>query len=490
MKSLQISVARPGRHLWLVITVPMALLAAVFLLLPYGVAAALVYIGASALATLAVIAAILLRPGLVPRRSWILVAAALVASVIGHCLWYWMNLRTPEAYPIGATLLYLLGYAALVAGLWVYGRQVESDSGALVDSLLVVISAGALGYALLVHPYVGADGEGLWPLLTVSVYPVLDLVLLSFVLKLFFLSARKPLALTIVLWAVLSVLVADVLHAHGIASGWYDAGDPLDILWFATYALLAVAAWHPSANERLTHVAGDRYEPYRRLWIIGLVSILVPTGLLVLSWSDPGLLRVAAISAILLFILMMIRLVLLLQDNRRQSVELEQLTRIDPLTGAANRRWLLDRLELELARVRRGNASVMLAYLDLDYFKQYNDTYGHGAGDNLLFTLVKRWQTLIRDTDLLARVGGEEFVLVCVDTDEAASVALLERLRQAVPAGQTCSAGLTGAQPTDQVHDLLQRADEALYRAKHQGRDRIVVADSCGRQVASRQTNR
>lgn len=469
---------RPGRCLWLFIPLPVAALALAYVAVPYGVTAALIYVGTSVLTTLAVIAAVALRPNLVPRLSWILVALALTSSVAGHCLWYWMNLRMPEAYPLGATLFYLLTYVALLAALWVYARQVESDSGALVDSLLVVISAGALGYSLLVHPYVRVGGEGFWPLLTVSIYPVLDLVLLTFVLKLFFLSARKPMALVIVLWAVLAVLAADSLHAYGVARSWYQVGGPLDILWFATYALLAAAAWHPSATERLVHRAGDRYEPYRRLWIIGLLSILVPAGILLAFWSEPGLLRVAAISAILLFVLMMIRLVLLLQDNRRQSEELKQLTRIDPLTGAANRRWLVDRLELELARARRGNSSFMLAYLDLDHFKPYNDTHGHGAGDTLLCVMVQRWQALIRETDLLARIGGEEFVLVCVDTDEAASIALLERLRQAVPSGQTCSAGLTAARPDDQVHSLLQRADEALYRAKHQGRDRIVVADS------------
>jgi diguanylate cyclase (GGDEF)-like protein len=149
--------------------------------------------------------------------------------------------------------------------------------------------------------------------------------------------------------------------------------------------------------------------------------------------------------------------------------------RTDPLTGLANRRAWTDRLDLELARVRRGQPAFSLAMLDLDHFKRYNDTHGHPAGDALLAASAAAWAGDLRPTDLLARLGGEEFGVLLPGTDADAASAIVERMRGMVPEQQTVSIGLTTLRPDDDDADaVMVRADEALYAAKGEGRDRIV----------------
>jgi diguanylate cyclase len=109
--------------------------------------------------------------------------------------------------------------------------------------------------------------------------------------------------------------------------------------------------------------------------------------------------------------------------------------------------------------------------LDLDHFKEYNDTYGHQAGDRLLRTAAAGWTATLRQTDLIARYGGEEFVVVMPDCTLEAAVLAGERLRAAVPAGSTCSVGVAEVEGLSSAVELIGRADQALYAAKAAGRN-------------------
>jgi diguanylate cyclase (GGDEF)-like protein len=156
--------------------------------------------------------------------------------------------------------------------------------------------------------------------------------------------------------------------------------------------------------------------------------------------------------------------------------ELERLVRTDALTGLPNRRALEERLEGELAAVRRTGFPFALAVMDLDHFKAYNDAHGHLAGDAVLAAAGSRWRDALRPQDVLARYGGEEFVLLLPGCDLAEAYEIAERLRARTPRGQTCSVGLAMREPGEGADDLVGRADAALYAAKAAGRDRIMVA--------------
>ena len=133
-----------------------------------------------------------------------------------------------------------------------------------------------------------------------------------------------------------------------------------------------------------------------------------------------------------------------------------------------------------MARARRSLSSLSVAILDIDHFKNYNDTHGHLAGDEVLRACAKAWDSALRAEDTIVRFGGEEFLVMLPDTDPEQAAEIVERLRAATPMGQTCSAGLACWDCNESIDDLLRRADEALYLAKAGGRDQMAQAQFAG----------
>ena len=174
---------------------------------------------------------------------------------------------------------------------------------------------------------------------------------------------------------------------------------------------------------------------------------------------------------------------LVLLAAERLRGEFQHLAMRDSLTGAMMRRVLIDASEQELARCRRHGRSMALLMLDIDHFKAINDTHGHQTGDRVLVDVVQRISALLRRPDLLARFGGEEFVLLLPETTEEEAVAVAGRIRAAVAApveglpAITVSIGVTTNRADEaRVDTLLSRADRALYKAKVGGRDRVETA--------------
>ena len=155
---------------------------------------------------------------------------------------------------------------------------------------------------------------------------------------------------------------------------------------------------------------------------------------------------------------------------------LEAMARTDDLTGLPNRRAWQDQLPREMARAEREGHELSVAMLDLDSFKEFNDEFGHQAGDRLLKEAASAWTSQLRATDLLARYGGEEFTLALTGGSAHRDAGITERLRAATPEGVTCSAGLVRWDGDESADELLGRADDALYAAKRAGRDQVVSA--------------
>lgn len=169
----------------------------------------------------------------------------------------------------------------------------------------------------------------------------------------------------------------------------------------------------------------------------------------------------------------------------KSRMEEEQLkARTDPLTGLPNRASYDDHLAKELARWQRYGNAFSVAVVDLDLFKRINDQYGHLAGDKVLRLVARVLRKQLRNSDFVARIGGEEFVIIFPETPVADAVAATDKLRVAiasspfnfkgVPVPVTMSIGVTQIQPGDDAEQLFTRADEALYRAKGNGRNQVV----------------
>ncbi|MBM4208423.1 MAG: GGDEF domain-containing protein [Gammaproteobacteria bacterium] len=186
------------------------------------------------------------------------------------------------------------------------------------------------------------------------------------------------------------------------------------------------------------------------------------------------------------------------RDITRQKDTEAQLTALsqqDPLTGIANRRFFFYRAELEFARSKRYSQPLSIALLDIDYFKQINDRYGHAIGDEVLKTVCSLCQMILREVDFLARMGdmeifarlgGEEFVLLLPSTDVRQALVLAERLRKKVADHEfileeiklkcTISIGIAMLNSKDiNFQDCLIRADKAMYKAKQDGRNRVEI---------------
>ncbi len=165
----------------------------------------------------------------------------------------------------------------------------------------------------------------------------------------------------------------------------------------------------------------------------------------------------------------------------RLNRELARLSVTDRLTGIYNRMKLDEALAAEIQRCRRYDQALAIVLLDIDHFKRINDTYGHQAGDRALIDIARLLSEGSRETDVVGRWGGEEFMIVLPHTDLAGAGRLAEKMRTTIAAHefsgigqQTASFGVAAYRIDDQPNDLVARADAALYEAKHAGRNRVA----------------
>jgi diguanylate cyclase (GGDEF)-like protein/PAS domain S-box-containing protein len=166
-----------------------------------------------------------------------------------------------------------------------------------------------------------------------------------------------------------------------------------------------------------------------------------------------------------------------IEAEREQLLgKVQEMARHDTLTGLPNRRALEEQLPQAMARARRARSPLSVAILDIDHFKDYNDTHGHLAGDEVLRACAKAWDSALRGEDTIVRFGGEEFLVLLPGTSAEQATEIVERLRMTTPMGQTCSAGLATWDYAESIDDLLGRADKALYLAKASGRNQLAEA--------------
>lgn len=172
-------------------------------------------------------------------------------------------------------------------------------------------------------------------------------------------------------------------------------------------------------------------------------------------------------------------------ENEKEALELKSNT--DALTSLKNRRYFDKALETEVHKAKSKNIPLSLIMFDIDKFKNINDTYGHQVGDEALKGLAKTVAAHIRQSDVLARYGGEEFAVIVVLTNIDAAKILAEKLRKTVEELRlpdvpqfTCSFGVAQIEKDDFAHDLIKRADDALYEAKNSGRNIVIAKEING----------
>ena len=332
-----------------------------------------------------------------------------------------------------------------------------------------------LWYFLLAGPF---EGGRLSPAGLVSMaYPVADLLILAGLVSL---TQREvqDIGRTILMFltaAIIGGILADTAFA---AVTLYQPAVPaaaLDILFLVSrWAFLAAVIWpatHPVLDAR------DR-ENFAPLLQTNLPYVCVPVGVglafvAVLSLIGPNLRLYGALGgSVGIIALALLRQYFVVQENRRLGKQIEELAVVDELTGVSNRRYFDEMLDKEIARARRYQRPLSLVMLDINHFKEYNDSRGHPEGDRLLRECAHAVKAQARVTDRVARYGGDEFVVILPETDASKSRLVVDKLRRVVQAtlppvdGLGASIGCAELQPDMSAVSLLEAADQAMYREK------------------------
>jgi diguanylate cyclase (GGDEF)-like protein len=406
------------------------------------------------------------------RLTWWMFAAGLAgyscADIYSWSVTHGVSaLPFPSVGDVAWLMLYPLACVGLVA--LILAQLRHSHTQVLLDGVVAGLGAAACLSAVVIEALFTAPPAGSPAAVAAAFgYPVGDAVLLGMALCLFVVgdwASRRELS---VLVASLVVFTAvDSSYIAAASRGAYRPGDPLDLGYLIALTLVAVAAWR---KHRAATAQQSEWVP------IGLpITFAVSSIVLMLVATRIPISPVPIVFAALALLTVVVRTVVSFRQIQRMALH-------DVLTGLPNRALVMDRIERMLTRGRRTGEGGACLHLDLDGFKQVNDTLGHAAGDHLLRAVSDRLGASVRSSDTVGRMGGDEFV-VLIDgrlpnfAPEIVAERMLHVLRQpfdldaaAEPIMISGSIGIAvGDRPT--ADQLLHDADMALYQAKAAGRD-------------------
>jgi GGDEF domain-containing protein len=361
----------------------------------------------------AVAALVLARALLVAdeRRAWLLLALGIGCYAAGD-VYYTVVLENASSIPSPAPsdLMYLLfypfAYATIVRLVGQHVRDIHPS--VWLDGAIGGLTLAAVGSALVLDPVVNSTHGTLASVATNLAYPLGDLVLIVFVFGVFALTAWRPgRAWMLILLGFSVTAIADSIYLFRVAEGSYRPGTVLDALWPFGLALLALAAW--SRPRRHEH---DRFGDVAVMVVPCLFGAVALFLLIRADYIHLGVIPESLAGLALL--VGWLRFATTFNDVRKLSGIREFQARTDDLTGLANRRQFYAQLGGAIEGCRARGASFALLTIDLDRFKELNDTLGHYAGDLLLQQIGPRMQGVVRG-EAVARLGGDEFGLILRD---------------------------------------------------------------------------
>ena len=424
------------------------------------------------------------------RGAWLLMAGGLGFYAAGTVYWIAVLVELdPPPYPSVADAMWLayypFAYAAVLRLLW--ERQSRIGASTWLDGLIAAACASAFASLMFLTGSAGGSGEATWSVIVSLSYPIADIVLAGVLLGAWALSGWRTEPVWMLLLAGMGInTTANGIHALETTSGTYVPGGWTDALWSVALAVIVAAAW-----QRQQRISDRR--PVRASVSVALPAVLACASMALLlygSWRYHGLprasslLAAAAIMAAIVRMLLTVRAVEALADARRQA-------RTDDLTELPNRRLFLETLDNAMDRCDP-QARMAVAIIDLDRFKEINDSFGHHLGDRLLQMVAGRLSESVGRTGVLARLGGDEFGLLLPTADRECGLkiaaALLDALRHpfdleqiAVHVDASIGVAVFPDHGTDRS-TLLRHADSAMYAAKNDHRG-VAVATSGGDDV-------
>ncbi|MFL6023021.1 MAG: putative bifunctional diguanylate cyclase/phosphodiesterase [Marmoricola sp.] len=446
------------------------------------------------------------------RTTWYLMGVGQLLWVLGAVAGARRTVLGTHADPGLADAAYLLGYVmfALALGHLVRDRSRSTrDTGSLLETATVAAGLGLLAWATLGSTVLDELHRAPGAALVGVAYPALDIVVIGGLVHFIFSPGPRSPAFHFLLRAVALLVLADVVtFALELAS--VNAAGFADLLRVASCATWGAAALHPSM-ARLAEPVTAANQRFTRTRLTALVvAALVAPALLAIHQLTGFTIDVwpLIVGSMAMFVLVVLRMNVAIHQigsvNRSLEVlqdELNVQATRDPLTGLANRIQTMRLAAGALGRSRRHNSLVGLLFIDLDGFKQVNDTYGHRAGDEVLRQVARRMEQEVRDTDFVGRLGGDEFVVGIEDlVDEGAAAGLANRLiaaisreirideEVAVHVGASIGIAI-GRGASSDIETLVHEADLALYQAKEAGRGRVEVFNGRAREALRERTD-
>jgi diguanylate cyclase (GGDEF)-like protein len=417
------------------------------------------------------------------RLAWRALAVALPLSAIGNAVRTWhAGLDGTGAYPLYADLITLAGYLTLYLTLvgMLRARVPRFHPSMWLDGLIGALGTLAAGVGFLIGPYLNPAGGGPVPLVDLA-FPTMDLLLLALLVAMgSILGVRLDRTLLTVTAALCIVCAADLLLFAQNHDGSYVDGGPFELSWLVGIAVVAAAAHSARVRPAPVEQPG-RSRIGWRLLAVPLICNIVSLVVLAMGWGD-AMPDAAAWLAIACVLAAIARTAVTFREVRAFN-EVKLQARTDELTGLPNRRALLEQAGRMLATASARRPAALLL-LDLDGFKEVNDSLGHHAGDHLLRQVGPRLRRVLREGELLARLGGDEFAVLLPEAGLDEAHARAQRLRQQIQLPFTVedirlhvgvSIGVaTAPVPAATVEELLRCADVAMYAAKA-GREGVHV---------------
>ena len=422
------------------------------------------------------------------RLAWLVLGLGVLSYVAGDAYYYaFIAGAAHEPYASLADAAWLTTYPLLNAGLVLLVRSnLRGVRPSLwLDGLTGGFGAAALLGAVVLRPVLEITGGTLPVVLVNLAYPVCDLALLTVLVLVFNLHGWRPdRSWWLLGWFAVALLASDSVYLLQAASGTYVDGGLLDVGWSLAFAGLGLAAWLRPPEVRAVH------EGAAGLVVPGLLSVL--STLVLFSGAVHTLPFVVCLFGLLAVLIASLRLLVALVETRRLvTARLE--ARTDELTGLPNRRRFLEML----GTILDADASATVMIVDLDRFKQINDSLGHSVGDTLLEVIGARLASRLRGADtLIARLGGDEFAVLTDGEDEVRAAAVATRMRDVIRepvvlSGLTLSVDASVGIAYSPAHgttweSLLSRADAAMYVAKRSSTGVEVYAETRDEQGVDR----
>jgi diguanylate cyclase (GGDEF)-like protein len=440
------------------------------------------------------------------RWPWIAIAAALMLFVVGGVartrLGTFGNLTPtrsliPDLITIPGYILFAVGLAGLAR---LRRRGQEGNFDALLDCVIAALAAVALAWVFLITPTLSHAQTPVTVRLLLSCYPPLSVFLVAIAAHIAFSPAtRRVPAYSFLLLTMGCLLVGDTIFMLLETAAITMPFALIDLPYAIGYVALGAAVLHPSMRELSMPVSAGQAAPTRGRLAFVAVALAIPAVVTLSQTNESTADRivltviVASLTAIAIW-----RVFRALREHARSEAILAHRATRDDLTDLPNRLAARECVSRALANAARQRALVVLVFLDVDRFKLVNDTVGHSIGDELLIAVAQRLQATVRHHDLVARTGGDEFVIVLadvVDVDQA--IESTERIRRCFEMPFTvrdaeiyssASLGVAfadGSDPNVDFETMIRDADTAMYQAKDAGRDGIAVFDQSMRARAA-----